>query len=208
MPELLDIYDDNLQHIGTKSRADVHQDGDWHKVFHCWVIYRDAQGDDWVIMERRSANKESFPNKLNVSSAGHYTAGETMRDGVRELEEELGLSPKFDELIPIGRHVAMAKYDGLIDREVADVFFYIYDQPLSAYRFQQEEIVGLVAVKAQQGLKLLSGKVDSITVPATGFSEPMVAITVDDFIPVVDHYWEKVFLLATRCLNGETNLFV
>lgn len=208
MPELLDIYDDNLHHIGTKLRADVHRDGDWHKVFHCWVIYRDAQGDNWVIMERRGANKATFPGKLNVSAAGHYTAGETVRDGLRELEEELGLTPSLDELIPIGRHVAMAQYDGLIDREVADVFFYLCDQPLSDYRYQQAEIAGLVAVNTLRGLRLLSGEVAAIEVAATGFSAPTVTITRDDFIPVHDFYWEKIFLLATRCLNGETNLLI
>ena len=60
MGELLDIYDENLKHIGVKERELVHRDGDWHRVFHCWIIYRDSVGTDYIVVQRRAPEKSSF----------------------------------------------------------------------------------------------------------------------------------------------------
>ena len=44
-------------------------------------------------MQKRSADKDSFPGVYDVSSAGHLPAGEDFRkSAVRELKEELGIS--------------------------------------------------------------------------------------------------------------------
>lgn len=208
MPELFDIYDDDLQHIGIKPRLEVHRDGDWHKVFHCWVIYRDENGQDWIIIQKRAADKDTYPNLLDVSAAGHYAAGETMQDGQRELEEELGLEASFDELIPVGRRVTMAGHDGIIDREIAEVFFYICDQSLADYRYQKEELAGLVAINLENGLKLFSGEVDSISVPAVGLGQDTISITTNDFVQTKDDYFFKALILAKRCLDGEKYLLI
>ena len=197
-----------MNHIGVKARDAVHRDGDWHKVFQCWVIYRDAAGDDWVVMQKRSANKAIFPNVLDISVGGHYSAGESIKDGIRELEEELGLFPKFADLIPVGHRVQIQTYEDKIDHEVADVFFYICNQPLADYDYQREELAGLIRLKAADGLQLFGGEVDEITVPAVGLGTDTISVRREDFVPVLDHYWEKVFVLARRCLDGEPYLFV
>ncbi|MEL6309262.1 MAG: isopentenyl-diphosphate delta-isomerase, partial [Chloroflexota bacterium] len=61
MTEMFDIYDDAMRHIGTKPRADVHRDGDWHRTFHCWVIYRGDDGQDWVVIQKRVPDKDIYP---------------------------------------------------------------------------------------------------------------------------------------------------
>ena len=208
MTEMFDIYDENLTHIGVKARAAVHTDGDWHKVFNCWVIYRDDDGQDWVILQKRAATKDTFPDMLDISAAGHYEAGESTRDGIRELEEELGLSPKFEDLIPLGRRVSVTKYNSVVDRQFANVFFYICDQPLSAYQYQKDEIAGLLAMKADDGLRLLVGDIPALDVPCVGFDSETVCITSDNFIPAQDHYFEKICVLARRCLDGEKYLWI
>lgn len=206
MVELLDIYDDSLTKIGIKARPAVHRDGDWHCVFHCWVIYRDENAQYWVIVQKRASTKATFPNYLDVSAAGHYEAGETMQEGVREVQEELGLTVNFDDLIPVGKRISFARYGELIDREIADVFLYICDQPLANYHYQKEELAGLVAVNVEAGLRLFSGEVDIITVPAVGLSADKISITRNDFIPTPDDYFYKTLILARRCLNGEKHL--
>lgn len=208
MSELFDIYDEKLQHIGVKPRSEVHRDGAWHKVFHCWVIYRDNDGQDWIIIQKRAANKDMYPNLLDISAAGHYEAGETIEDGLRELEEELGLKANFEDLIPLGRRVAIAKEDSIIDRQIAEVFFYICNQPLAEYHYQKEELAGLMAVNIEDGFKLFSGEVDSISVPAVGFGQDAISIRTNDFIPTIDNYFFKVLILARRCLDGEKYLLI
>lgn len=208
MTEILDIYDENLTWLGTKDRGDVHRDGDWHQVFHCWVIYRDGAGCDFVTMQRRSPEVVTFPNLLYVSAAGHYAAGETMRDGVREMREELGIEVTFEDLIPVGRRVGVARHGSIIDHEIADVFFYICDKPLSEYHYQPEEVSGLVALNVDDGLALFSGERDSIQAEAVGYGQAMVALSRADFVPTPDDYVYKVLVLAKRCLNGEKHLVV
>src|SRR5689334_15155032 len=121
MTEILDIYDEDIKWLGTKDRAAVHRDGDWHKVFHCWIAYRDSDKRDYLVVQRRGPNTQTFPNLLDITAAGHYQAGESIRDGVREVREELGIDVDFDKLIPLGVHISVGRYKGLIDRQFADV---------------------------------------------------------------------------------------
>ena len=36
--EMLDIFDENHQFLGTKSKKEVHEKGYWHQVFACLFI--------------------------------------------------------------------------------------------------------------------------------------------------------------------------
>jgi isopentenyldiphosphate isomerase len=77
----------------VKERGRVHKDGDWHRSIHAWVVQRDAQRDDnvSVLLQRRSPYKDTHPNLLDVSCAGHVNAGDEIFDTtMRELQEELG----------------------------------------------------------------------------------------------------------------------
>ncbi|MCY4146685.1 MAG: NUDIX domain-containing protein [Chloroflexi bacterium] len=207
MSERFDIYDEALTHIGTKSRAAVHRDGDWHQVFHCWVVGRDAQGE-FVILQKRGPAQDAYPGKVDISAAGHLVAGETVVDGVRELHEELGLRVNFDELRSLGRRVGIARADGLIDRQICHVFLYRCDQPLRDYTFAADEIDGLLKLRLDDGLRLLSGEVASVPAAALGLGVDEVTLTRADFIESIDNYVFKALLLAKRYLQGETLLYV
>jgi len=206
--EMLDIYDENMTWLGAKERAAVHRDGDWHRVFQCWVIYRDDAGRDFVVMQRRSPIKETFPNKLDVSAAGHYAAGETAREGLRELSEELGIAPRFDDLIPLGVRVSVARCGGLIDREFADVFFLVDGRPLSAYSYRCDEVAGLAALETTGALALLEHGTPLVAQAVGHGAAAQITVTRDDLIPTVDNYLYKIVLLAQRCLDGERRLAI
>lgn len=206
--ELFDIYDEDMNHIGIKPRNEVHRDGDWHQVFHCWVIGIDPDGLTFMVLQKRAPNKKIFPNMLDISAAGHLSAGETVADGVRELEEELGLAVTLDDLIPIGRRVSAKKYNGLIDCEVANVFLLECNQPLAQYNYQADEISGLVKLPIDDGLRLFSGEVDQVIAEAVGLKGETVQVTLDDFIPSLDHYGFKAFILAKRYFDGEKHLLI
>lgn len=79
-----------------KARGEVHKDGDWHRSVHIWIT--DIPGRS-LLLQQRSAYKDTHPHKLDVSCAGHITAADDSVDtAVRELEEELGLSFSHAEL--------------------------------------------------------------------------------------------------------------
>lgn len=206
MTEILDIYDEDLKWLGTKERLAVHQDGDWHKVFHCWIAYRDADGCDYLVMQRRGPNTQTFPNMLDITAAGHYQAGETPRDGVREVREELGIEVAFEDLIPLGVHISVGRYKGLIDRQFADVFLYIHNQDIADYHYQVEEVAGLVVLPVDEGLAMFAGERESMMVRAVGVQNGEVNITPSDFIDTLDSYTYKMLILAKRALNDEKHL--
>lgn len=208
MGEMLDIYDENMNYLGVKERAAVHRDGDWHRVFHCWVIYRDSAGQDFMILQMRGPDKDIFPNRLDVTVGGHYAAGETMADGVREIEEELGIKVAFDDLIPVGVRVTVAQYNGLIDLQFADNFLLVNDTPIQDYAYQQEEISGLVALNIDEALALCTGERETIHAQAVGLGTSPIEISMKHFIPVVDQPFYKALVVAKRCLNGEKYLIL
>jgi isopentenyldiphosphate isomerase len=141
--ELLDIFDERGWHIGIKRRADVHRDGDWHLAFHLWVVRGDG-----VLLQRRATTKASWPGYLDASAAGHLLAGEAVRDGLREAEEELGVAYAFDDLRPLGVHrVSDERQEGRHNRELQHVFAIRDERALDAWTaFDRVEVDGLVLV--------------------------------------------------------------
>jgi isopentenyldiphosphate isomerase len=208
MGEMLDVYDQNLVLIGVKDREAVHRDGDWHRVFHCWIIYRDAHGVDRIVMQRRAATKQFSPNKLDVTAAGHYASGETIRDGVREVREELGIDVDFDSLISVGIKIDAMLQSGKIDHEFADVFLCVHDRSIQDYPFDSEEVAGLVSFAVADGIALFAGERDHLTADAVGVGAPQITIGRDDFVQRVDGYVYRVLVLAKGCLNGERHLVI
>lgn len=205
MSEYFDIYDEASNHIGIKPRAAVHRDGDWHQVFHCWVVGCDAAGE-FVILQKRGPAQDAYPGKVDISAAGHLVAGETVRDGLRELHEELGLRADFDELVSLGKRVGIARDDGLIDRQICHVFLYQCDQPLQDYSFAADEIDGLLKLRLADGLRLFAGEVDCVTAEALGLGADEITLTRADFIANIDNYVLKALILAQRYFHGETLL--
>jgi isopentenyldiphosphate isomerase len=136
--ELLDVFDDRGWHQGVKRRDEVHRDGDWHLAFHLWVVRADG-----VLLQRRARSKDSWPGRLDATAAGHLLAGEAIRDGLREAEEELGVAYAFGDLTELGVH----RVDESANRELQHVFAVRDERPLEAWtRFDREELDGLVLV--------------------------------------------------------------
>lgn len=75
-----------------KRRADVHRDGDWHRSTHAWLI--DAATSRCAV-QRRSGGKDTFPNRWDISAAGHVGVahgGDSREAAMSELAEELGVT--------------------------------------------------------------------------------------------------------------------
>ena len=92
--EMIDIYDSEMNLLGVAMKSQAHKEGLWHKAFHCWIISED--GNIWLQL--RGADKQLYPNLLDISCAGHIQVGESVKlGGLRELEEELGLQLKEND---------------------------------------------------------------------------------------------------------------
>ncbi|MCC6315401.1 MAG: NUDIX domain-containing protein, partial [Thermomicrobiales bacterium] len=101
--ELFDIVRADGSPTGlTKPRASVHRDGDWHRSVHVWVAGIDPDNEPWLMFQQRGAGKDTWPGRLDATVGGHFGAGETLRDALREVREEIGVEPHFDLLRPLG----------------------------------------------------------------------------------------------------------
>lgn len=144
MAELLDVVSpDGAAVLGVKDRDAVHRDGDWHRAFHLWVVRGDG-----ILLQRRALHKESWPGLLDATAAGHLVTGETMQDGMREVEEELGVTYAFAQLTSLGVHrIDDEPRPGFVNREHQHVYGIRDERPLESWTaFDRVELDGLVLV--------------------------------------------------------------
>jgi hypothetical protein len=91
---------------------------------------------------------------------------------VRELQEELGLSVLFEELIYCG---VIAEQNiiskALIDREFNHVFLYMCNKPVNEFVFQKSEISGLFTINLIEFKQLISGDINFIEAEGIIFDE-------------------------------------
>lgn len=143
--EFFDVLDENGEKTGRiKERSLVHEDGDVHGTSHIWVVRRTEEGYD-VLLQKRSADKDSFPGCYDISSAGHVAAGSGyLETAVREIGEELGISASKDDLHFIGFHkgIMNGNFYGrdFQNHEISAV--YVYDKPVKMENIslQEEEV--------------------------------------------------------------------
>lgn len=90
-PKDFDMFTSTPVSTGVvKGRKQVHQQKDWHSSVHIWIIDVERQ---MVLLQLRSKEKDTFPGRWDISSAGHIPATAKCRPTARaELEEELGIS--------------------------------------------------------------------------------------------------------------------
>ncbi|OWR32707.1 hypothetical protein CDO73_03655 [Saccharibacillus sp. O23] len=198
--EILDIFDEHWERIGTASREDVHRLGLWHQVFHCWIVSGSAEQGWELLFQLRHPDKETFPNCLDTSCAGHLLAGETPEDGLRELEEELGLSARYEDLIYCGLHREEYRVaDDYMDREFTHVHLQRCELPPEEYRVQQSEVSGLFRVKAEDFRKLLQGEQDAIPAEGVVYDEKQHpvrerrSVALSDFTDNTETYYDLLF---------------
>lgn len=206
MSELLDVFDSKMNHIGVKDRIDVHKNGFWHQTFHCWII-REENEKQYVVFQIRDKSKDVAANKLDITAAGHLKAGETKEDGVRELQEELGLTVDFDSLNYIGVRITASESNNQINKEFAHVFLLQNNTPLENYKFPDGEVAGLVQMEISDGLKLCSGQINSVDCKVVKcnngiYQTNVSSIAFEHLIPRIDSYYYKIFIMAERYFQG------
>lgn len=203
LEEYVDAYNEDQNFIGALPRQEVHARGYWHHTFHCWIIQREA-GHEYVLCQKRHRRKDMHPQRLDVTAAGHLLAGETVADGVRELNEELGLVVPFKALVPLGVFEGILEESGLVDKELSHEFLYETDRPLSDYRVQTDEVEGLFRMRIEDALALFCGTaatvgLDGFQVDGAGVKRPIhLRVSQDAFVPRDPGYYLNVFQAIQR----------
>ncbi len=160
---MFDIYDERMQPLGQAPRSEVHRCGYWHRTFHCWLVrLEEPRGKLYIRFQKRQSGKDTFPDRYDITVAGHLKAGETVRDAAREIEEEIGLLPSFEDLVWIEdcREEAEGIAGGVpfIDREVSSVYAWASPASLAEFRLQREEVAGIYEADADELIDLFEGR--------------------------------------------------
>jgi len=143
--ELLDIIDEQGNPTGrTVERETAHREGIPHRTAHLWLVRR-REGRVQVLLQKRAAHKSSYPGCYDISSAGHIPAGvDYGPSAIRELQEELGISAKEEDLILCGQRRIHedAEFFGkpFHDRQISRVFCLWLDLEEDAFTLQAEEV--------------------------------------------------------------------
>jgi len=206
--EIIEIYNDDYSLAGTMPRKQAQEESRWVRVSHLWIINPIT---DTVLFQKRSNRKEFFPGNLDVTAAGHYAVGKKFETGVEEMSNELGVAIFFNDLISLGiRHNIIPTLD-LTVRQFCHVFFLKSDRNTSDFTLNSETSEGLMEISIEKGLSLLSGEsssIDSTLFDVNSKNKRTIPISKNDFLPRVDSYYYKVFILAKRFLVGEKHLVI
>lgn len=208
--ELFDVVDEDGIPTGeTKRRADVHRDGDWHRAFHLWLAAYGDDGESRVLFQRRSSGKDTWPNRLDVAVGGHFRAGETIEDVVREIDEEIGIQRSLSDLVFIGRRRVVSDQPHWLDRELEEVYVVAFPDGYPIFRPNVTEVASLVQVRVVDLVRLFRREIASISVSAaTVVADRTIGewtsrlISVTDFVPVSDDYTTRGALAAEAVLVG------
>lgn len=191
--ELLDILDESGSVTGeTRPREEVHRSGDWHRVFHLWIV----RDNGTLLLQRRSRHKDLEPNKVDVTVGGHLRAGESVFDAVREVEEEIGLEVQPERLVHLGSWRSERSYPEARDREFQEVFALICDWPLDRYSLDCQEVYILYELPLSRALALYR---DGAPVPAAGYD---CQYRINDALLVEDDLIEQARVCVSEQLEA------
>ncbi|MBB4827093.1 isopentenyldiphosphate isomerase [Sporosarcina luteola] len=184
--EMLKVYDVQYNYVVDESRDVIHAKGLWHETFHCWLI----DGEN-VLIQKRSATKKDFPSLFDITAAGHILSNEKVMDGIREIEEELGIPVDESKLRLMGIVRDVIELPGFIDREFTNVFLYSSTFTPTEFSLQEEEVESIHAVSVTDLQALFRREV--ITVECRNIDNDVIeSIQLSDFVPHETSYLEAI----------------
>ncbi|EKF55656.1 NUDIX family hydrolase [Galbibacter marinus] len=142
MDELVDILDKQGKSTGTSLlKSEAHKKGLFHATAHVWIYNRNGE----ILIQKRSGNKETYPNKWDVSVAGHICAGEDpVTTAIRETSEEIGLRLQKSDLYKIGQYRSTVIHNkDLIDCEFNHIYLTELKVPIGELRIQTTEVAAI-----------------------------------------------------------------
>jgi len=201
--EKVDVLDEFGRPTGEVVwKSEAHRRGLFHRCFHCWIAGEDTDGA-YLLVQRRAADKDTWPGRLDVTAAGHLQSGEgTLAGGLREIEEELGLRVDPGRLVSLGtRRIEQEITDGC-DHEFHDVFLLLDGTPPRELRLQEGEVEAVLRIGLDAAEALGAGR-DSASAKEYASGEASTTrVSPSEFVPNEDDYLRCVARAARRVLAG------
>ncbi|MCP4296832.1 MAG: NUDIX domain-containing protein [Proteobacteria bacterium] len=192
--EFLEIvdWDSGLKSGRYVNRTTAHQQGKPHEAVHIWV-FTEIEGKPSLLFQQRAQDKPNFPGLLDATVGGHFKAGESLVDVLREAREEINLDVDIEELNFVERHQMVLETDRYKDFEWIDEYFIYRDQPLGEYRFPDGEVIGLAGIYLDDLKELQQNRVEMISVHFLGADQKTARKQIDRSA-IVPHHFKDNFI--------------
>lgn len=201
MDELVDILHPSGESTGkTAFKSEAHRRGLYHRCFHCWISDPEK---GLLFVQRRAQRKETWPGRLDTTAAGHLAAGETALDGLRELEEELGLKPDPERLVRLGTRRVEQDIPAGTDREFHDVFLLLQSLNPNMVKLQREEVGALLGLRLSGVERLHAGETAGAEQWTAEGAVSETEVRLEEFVPNEDSYVLTVARAVAAHLSGE-----
>jgi 8-oxo-dGTP pyrophosphatase MutT (NUDIX family) len=122
-------------------------------------------------------------------------------DGLREVEEELGLQVEPERLVPLGTRRVEQEIPGGCDREFHDVFLLFDATPPGDLCLQREEVESVFRLDLDE----VEALYETGWAPAREYAEGRASATrihLAEFVPKEEGYLRRVTEAARRLLSG------
>ncbi len=168
-------------------------DEDWLGTFNIWLYTKNPEPS--IIYQMRSPNALWAPSKLDVAAGGHYEAGEQGLDGMREMNEELGVDIPKERVHFFGRKMnSSVDVKGRARKWVISIYDAEYMGELSDMKLQKEEVAAIVRVPLETLVGIFSAELSNYEAEAIdNEGKPFVYnVTVDSFPYNFDDYQRRM----------------
>ena len=160
MEEMFDVLNEWGEYTGeVASRDRCHTEGLWHRAVYGFVIDKNKN----VLLQKRSANKKTWPNMWDVTVGGHVDAGEFGRHAlIREAKEELGLDITDDEIKYLVGSTSIDTAKG-INKHYNECYLILKDVDVSDIKLQKEEVSEVRYFSKEEILERIDNNLDGLT---------------------------------------------
>jgi isopentenyldiphosphate isomerase len=177
--EYIDIYNEDGIKTGEQILKSIaHQNGIIHKTVHVWILNENNE----ILMQKRSSNRDYFPNVWDPTHGGHIQSGESSLAAViREINEELGISINNNDVEFMFCWHQKLEYNSIINDSFMDVYLVKKSFDLNYIKIQEEELSEVKLVTIKELEEIINKK--------------------ENLFPHYDEYKEMLEILKKRYLN-------
>lgn len=177
MTELWQLYDEQGRAlVGQGADKDrVFNDGLLHGASHVWIWRVTDSNETEVLLQKRAASKRTWPNRYDISAAGHIDLGEEpVVAALRETKEEINLDVDESNLKLFAVHKAyMVAENSSIENEYQWLF--------------------LLKVNGELELTMQQGEVESVVwKKLDAFKLETLSIENEQYVPHGSIYYESL----------------
>ena len=157
MDELVEVLTEDGKQTGERiNKSIAHKEGICHGISAIALINNNGR----LLIQKRSSNKKTEPNKWDLSGAGHIDIDETPEQAaIRELYEETGIKIKIEELKLIDIYLNKAKLD---NNTFINHFTYLFliqkDIDINSIKIQESEVSNTAFVNKKKYNELFNNK--------------------------------------------------